>query len=118
MGLDRDWANVQSTQELEELLSERLQQLPQPLARGGSGGSPATAGREDDVFSFEGEQEQPRDSRRPVQQVDQASSQADHLAGMLHPGRQSWQIGGSLTRLPTWCWSSCCEGIVDGEDGS
>ena len=48
----------QGTEDLEEVLSERLQQLPQPLSRYGSGGTPQ-AEQSEELFGFEPEQELP-----------------------------------------------------------
>ena len=55
----------QGTQDLEEVLSERLQQLPQPLSCLGSvESSPSEHQQEEDVFGLDNEQQQARQDGR------------------------------------------------------
>ena len=58
-------ATLQGTEDLEEVLSERLQQLPQPLIRYGSDiESPGGQGpREEDIFAFNSEEAAPAPSQ-------------------------------------------------------
>ena len=56
---------LQGTQDLEEVLSERLQQLPQPLSCLGSvESSPSERRQEEDVFGLDNEQQQARQDGR------------------------------------------------------
>ena len=75
---------MQGTDDLEEVLSERLQELPPPLSRGPSGSGPAARQQSAEDFSFPEDMDTSAEQAKVGQQLQQPASY--HRVG----GGSSW----------------------------